>query len=289
MIRSLAVIGLGLLGGSVCRKVKELSPDTIISAYGRNQDVLRDAKKDNVIDGYGTIDDINLQNVELVIVATPVLASIEIILNILDDRNIDDNTLVIDVGSVKQGICQSIIPHLESHRFIGCHPMAGSEKSGYSYSRSNMLENASVIITPHEKNDKKDIKKIVEFWRWLGGKTVLTDADAHDAMVARTSHLPHLLSSCLMEYLGNNDTDGNASYLAFSGNGLRDMTRLAGGSPDLWADIVSLNKNQVIDALDQYMDLLSKVREQMLKDDIRQETWNHFKKARDYRFLLEDQ
>ncbi|MFW5861027.1 MAG: prephenate dehydrogenase [Spirochaetota bacterium] len=288
MIRSMAVVGLGLLGGSICRKVKELSPDTVISAYGRNQDVLREAKNDGVIDVYGTIGTIHVKDVDLVIVATPVLASIDIILHILDDENLGDDTLVIDVGSVKQGICQSIYPHQNAKRFIGCHPMAGSEKSGYSYSQGNILENASVILTPYEKNEKDDIKKIEEFWRWLGGNTVIADAEAHDVMVARTSHLPHLLSSCLMEYLGDSDTDGNASYLAFSGNGLKDMTRLAGGNPDLWADIVSLNKKHIITVLDQYMDLLSEVRKQMGRNTAREESWNHFKKARDYRFSMED-
>ena len=287
MLRSIAVVGLGLLGGSICRKVKEISPGTVISAYGRNQDVLREAKNDGVIDVYGTIDTIHVQDVDLVIVATPVITSIDIILHILDDENLGDETLVIDVGSVKQGICKSIFPHHKAKKFIGCHPMAGSEKSGYSYSQGDILENASVIITPYEKNERNDIKKIEEFWRRLGGNTLIVDAEVHDAMVARTSHLPHLLSSCLMEYLGDNDTDGNSSYLEFSGNGLKDMTRLAGGSPDLWADIVSLNKEHIITVLDQYMDLLSEVRKQMGNNTVREESWNHFKKARDYRFRME--
>ena len=288
MIRSVAVIGLGLLGGSICKKIKQLSPETIISAYGRNQDVLGTAKDDGVIDYYGTVSDMNMEDVELVIVATPVTTSIDIIRNVLNGIKNESDMLVIDVGSVKKGICDAVADHPRASRFIGCHPMAGSEKSGYYYSDGSILKDASVIITPVSTNRTEDINKIEQFWKWLGGRILTVDPETHDKMVAMTSHLPHMLSSSLMEFLGDNDEDKKASYMPFSGNGLRDMTRLAGGSPDLWSEIVSLNRENILEILEQYMEFLAELKDILRQDPTGKETWDHFQKAREYRAIMED-
>ncbi len=288
MIRSVAVIGLGLLGGSICKKIKQLSPGTVISAYGRNQEVLNAAKNDGVIDSHGAVTDMRPAGVELIIVATPVTTSIGIIKDVLDNVTAADDTLVIDVGSVKQGICDAVADHPQGYRFVGCHPMAGSERSGYHYSDGSILENASVIVTPMGVNSTADTGRITQFWEWLGGNVLTVDAETHDRMVAMTSHLPHVLSSSLMELIGDNDEDNTAAYLPFSGKGLRDMTRLAGGSPDLWSEIVSLNRKHVLGALDQYMAFLTQVRDLLTDDAEGKAAWNHFQKAREYRKIMED-
>ncbi|MGB4268736.1 MAG: prephenate dehydrogenase [Spirochaetota bacterium] len=261
MFNKVAIIGLGLIGGSIARMLKKKHQSVYIIAYGRKPENLYNAIKEGFIDEVASIDAINCNDVDLFIVSTPVLSSITIIKSLLDDPHLKSTALIIDAGSVKQLIIDSVVDHKKAHQFVGCHPMAGSEKSGYTFSNHSILTGAWVIITPHKKNNNADIAAIEKFWKLLECKIHITDAATHDRMVASTSHLPHIVSSVLMEsFFAINKENNPADMQPFIGKGFKDMTRLAGGSPDMWADIVLLNNTNIIAALEEYIKSLTKVK-----------------------------
>lgn len=259
--RNVAVYGLGLLGGSLCMNLRKKVPGARLAAYGRSVERLRPALDEGTVDRIGTIDDADLCGADLVVVAMPVAASIDIIQSILGNGGLGDGALVIDVGSVKEEIVRGVIGHPRAGRFVGCHPMAGSEKTGYRNGREDLYEGSSVIITPHEKNEGSDIEKISQFWRGLGARTVLTSPGEHDALVARTSHLPHMVSCVLVDQLAAVIGDENRDRAGhFIGRGFKDMTRIAAGSEELWSEICMLNAGNITAAMDDLMERLAEVR-----------------------------
>ncbi|HOM87149.1 MAG TPA: prephenate dehydrogenase [Spirochaetota bacterium] len=256
MFNTVAIIGLGLIGGSIARMLKKKNHEIVISAYGRNPELLQSAKEEGIIDNIGSINKIDCSGVDLFIVATPVLSSIDLIQSLLSSDDLKNEALIIDAGSVKQSIIDAIIAHDKACQFIGCHPMAGSEKSGYQYSSHSLLGNAWVIITPHDKNKESDIKKIEAFWKMLECNTIIIDAQLHDTGVAYSSHLPHIASTALVDSFDSITNNTYSTIEPFIGKGFRDMTRLAGGKPDMWADIVLLNHGNIVNALDSYINSL---------------------------------
>jgi len=258
--KSVAVFGLGLLGGSLCRALRAASPPVRLSAWGRSVDRLRPALEDGTVDRVGTLEEADLRSVDLAVVATPVVSSIAIIRDILDNSALGDGALVVDVGSVKEEIVRGVIDHPRAGRFVACHPMAGSEKTGYLHGRADLYEGSAVIITPHEKNQGDVLDAVACFWECLGARTVRTSPAEHDALVARTSHLPHMVSCVLVEQLaGALEKDAGPAGL-FIGRGFRDMTRIAAGSEEIWSEISALNAGNIAGAIDDFIGRLESLK-----------------------------
>lgn len=252
MFKNVAIIGLGLLGGSVCRALKKLEPGIFISAYGRNEEKLAPALRDKAVDAIGSFDRISLAGVELAVVSTPVDSSVEIIKTILNNNGLGPDAIVIDVGSVKDVIVREASRLERGGQFIGCHPMAGSEKTGYEFSRYDLYNGSSVIITPHDGNRRADIDAIVNFWEILGARAVVISPGEHDRIVTYTSHLPHMTASALVAVFRDflKESGAAAEIGMFIGNGFRDATRISSGSPDMWRDIVIQNRDNIAGAID---------------------------------------
>ncbi len=261
--RSVAVFGLGLLGGSLCKSIRRVDPGVRLSAFGRNPERLKPALDDGTVDSIGSQDGADISDADLVVVSMPVAVSIELIRDVLNREDLKPGALVIDVGSVKGDIVNDAVRQSRGASFIGCHPMAGSEKSGYAYGRDDLYSGSSVIITPHARNRGEDVDAVRRFWEALGSKTVLTPADMHDILVSRTSHLPHMAACVIVEQLdaaiaalGVGDRSG-----FFIGNGFRDTTRIAAGSEEVWSEICSQNADNIIAAMDDYVKRLDALKE----------------------------
>jgi prephenate dehydrogenase len=261
MFKKVAVFGLGLLGGSICRGLKKMNADIRISAFGRNPERLVPAQKSRVVDDIGSFDGISLSGVELAVVSTPVDSSIDIIKRILSHRELSPDAVIIDVGSVKEKIIRSVERLDRAEQFIGCHPMAGSEKMGYEYSRDDLFDGSSVIITPHDRNRENDILAVRRFWEALGALTILVTPEEHDLIVTYTSHLPHMVASSLIRVFHEFRQDhGSDEFRAFIGKGFLDVTRISSGSPDMWRDIAALNRENICAALDSMIEELGRLR-----------------------------
>jgi prephenate dehydrogenase len=285
-IERIAVIGLGLLGGSLCKSLKQINPKIEITGYGRDINRLSRAREDGAVDRIELIERLHLKGVDFIVVATPVVTSVEIIEDILNRDDLEKETLVIDVGSVKTPIVEKVLTNRRSGQFVGCHPMAGSEESGYSSSSPDLYRGASVIITPAGKNSSHDIKRVEDFWRLLGAKTCIETPESHDNRVAVTSHLPHVVSCCLAEVLRDflNNTSSENSISRFIGRGFDDMTRIASGSPVMWRDITLMNHQNISESINEMIRVLESFRELIQREGVKpDEIEDFFHKIKEFR------
>jgi prephenate dehydrogenase len=162
-------------------------------------------------------------------------------------------TLVTDVGSVKGEIarlCHAAMP--PGVHFVGAHPMAGSEKSGWKHATETLFERRTCFITPVPATDAAALEAVVRFWQELGAEVTTIDPDAHDEIVAHISHLPQVVAASLCHFLAQK----NPAWRNFAGGGLRDTTRIGAGDPTMWIEILRQNREEVLRALRQYEDEL---------------------------------
>jgi prephenate dehydrogenase len=188
---------------------------------------------------------------DIVVVCTPVDRIVELIQTVCDD--LPRNAVVTDVGSVKGEICRFASHALKNGaQFVGSHPMAGSEKSGMEHASADLFKDRTCFVTPLEETPAASVDQVVSFWARIGADVVTLSPDRHDEIVAHISHLPHLAASALGSLLAGHDP----SWRHYAGAGLRDTTRVASGSPSLWLEILSENRDEVLRALASYQDEL---------------------------------
>jgi prephenate dehydrogenase len=262
MFKRIAIFGLGLLGGSICKGLKEIDPGIHVTAYGRDGLKLKPSMQGGFVDEVRGYDALALSGMDLGVVAMPVGASIGVIRRLLEHHEMGEDAIIIDVGSVKENIVTSVLDCKRAGQFVGCHPMAGSEKSGFEFSLGSLFEGASVIITPHQKNRDADIARVRELWESLGSRVVVISPEEHDMFVTYTSHLPHMVAGAMVSVLGGfRRLHGEVDIKSFVGRGFLDVTRITSGSPDMWRDIVLCNKKNILDALSLMVEELVKLRE----------------------------
>ena len=289
MLKRIAIAGLGLLGGSIAKSLKVRDRSVEVRAYGRTPGSIEQAMRDGAVDSVGSLDGMDLAGVDLLIVSVPVVASIEIIRRALEDGKLGEDSLVIDVGSVKEGIIAGVIDCARADRFVGCHPMAGSEKMGYSFSTESLMTDATVFITPHGKNSGRDIDRIARFWESIGSRTVIVSPAMHDRTLSNTSHLPHMLACAYVDMV--RDFNGSEAFAGvtqrietFMGSGFRDVSRIAAGSPDMWTDICLLNPEHIHDSLALLIEKLAMLKERISGESVREEEVRAFlERVKDFR------
>ena len=199
---------------------------------------------------------------ELIILCAPVERIIEIAERIAP--HLDSNPIVTDVGSVKSKLSRACAAALENKaRFIGSHPMAGSEKTGMENASSDLFEERTCFVTPMEGSDSEALETVSEFWRRLGSIVISETPERHDAIVANVSHLPHLIASALANHLAHSYPDSKR----YCGNGLKDTTRIAAGDPVLWREIISQNRDEILRALSCFEDELHGLRAAIANED----------------------
>jgi prephenate dehydrogenase len=199
---------------------------------------------------------------ELIVICTPV----ETIVPLLDRiaPSIARDVIITDVGSTKSRICREARGiDLRGSRFIGSHPMAGSEQTGMAHARADLFEGAACMVTPMDDTPVELVDTVTHFWKRVGMLVTHTSPERHDEIVAHISHLPHLLASTLCSYLARQDH----SWHQLAGGGLRDSTRIAAGDPALWRQILTSNKEEVLRAIDGFDQELHRLRTALLNHD----------------------
>lgn len=228
------IAGVGLIGGSVARALKQRGLVRNVTGLGRNRERLEAARRAGVIDEIAT-SAAELRDVSLAVVCTPV------------DRIADDvraiqryspQALITDAGSVKGAICQSLA---DLPNFVGSHPMAGSERGGWEHSRADLFEGKVCAITPLSPPES-NIARVEAFWQALGMRTQRVTPPRHDELVALTSHLPHAVAAVLASQL-------TVDARPLASTGFRDTTRVASGDPELWTAIFRDNRRPVAASL----------------------------------------
>jgi prephenate dehydrogenase len=234
----LTVVGFGLLGGSIAKAARAAGLVRRVVAVGRNAERLAPARADGTAD-HVTIDLAEgVSEADLVVLATPV----ETLLAQLPEvwRKAPARAVITDVGSTKAAIVRAA-ESLAAERplaFVGSHPMAGSEKSGYAVSRVDLYRGATVIVTPTAKTEAGAAGKVTAFWQALGARVKTLPPEEHDEVVALISHLPHLVAFALVDAVGR----VNARAVDFAAGGFRDTTRVAAADPQMWREIFLTNR-----------------------------------------------
>jgi prephenate dehydrogenase len=284
LFRKMTVIGVGLLGASLAKACKERGLVEEISGYGRNRENLEKAKALKIIDHCPADLGAAVKDADLIVLCTPVSTLVPLMQNMAS--KVQSGTLITDVGSVKEPIVSGIdklVP--KGVFFVGSHPIAGGENSGLEASTANLYQDAKCIVTPTDATDKTALEKISALWQAVGMKVVSLSAEEHDFIFGAVSHLPHIVAYALMNTLGALKTPDGREVTAYSGAGLRDITRIASSDPVMWRDICLSNREHSLNLIDLFQNKLEEIRSTIERGD-GQELKEEFIAANKYRLSV---
>ncbi len=280
---NIGFIGLGIIGGSLAKAIREFHPDSYILAYNRSLPPLAAAKKEGVIDEICEEVNHRFRCCDYIFLCAPVSTNIQY-MKLLKEY-ISPDCILSDVGSVKGMIHQQATELSLTNCFIGGHPMAGSEKTGYDNSKARLLENAYYILTPAEHVNIQKIANYTELVSSLGAIPLVLTHQEHDYITAGISHLPHIVAAALVNLVRELDTEDEHMKLIAAG-GFKDITRIASSSPDMWQQICLENPENISQTLDAYIRMLIQIRYQVDHKEAPQ-LYDLFSQARDYRDSIE--
>ncbi|NOT86168.1 MAG: prephenate dehydrogenase/arogenate dehydrogenase family protein [Methylococcaceae bacterium] len=286
MFKKLCVIGVGLIGGSIARAARKANPTIQIIGFGRAEDGvnLALAKASGVLDDY-TLDIASaVVAADAVVIATPVGAYCSVLQALKPHWS--QQVYYTDAGSTKGSVveaCLAVFGYVPEN-FIPAHPIAGAEASGVAAARADLFEQKCVILTPMSNAEAGALLNVQQFWEALGATVTVMSTEQHDAILAATSHLPHILAFALVNLLGRKDEQDE--IFKYAAGGFKDFTRIASSDPTMWLDICMANKQQLIPLLDQLKTELNNIQQFLVSGDNQQlfETFQYAKNARQ-RFL----
>jgi prephenate dehydrogenase len=256
------IIGVGLIGGSFALDIKRLRSETKIFGIDNNKTHLDQALALNIIDATATLEDLN--NADLVIVAIPVNATVKQLPEILD--TISDQTLVLDVGSTKEAICEAVKNHPKRRNFLAMHPIAGTEFSGPSAAIHGLYQGKTNIICEVEDTAFKLQEKALKLFNEIGMRIRYMKPKAHDKHIAYVSHLSHISSFMLGKTVIEKEKN-ERDIFDMAGSGFESTVRLAKSSPEMWTPIFEQNKINVIKTLGEYINNLKQFKHYIENDD----------------------
>ena len=266
--RKVTLLGVGLLGGSLGMALRRRELAEWVHGYVRREASVRECLEVGAADRASTNLFEAVKGAELIVLCTPLAQMSGLARSALND--IAPGVLVTDVGSVKGQLVAELEPLFAGRdaMFIGSHPMAGSEKMGVSAARPDLFHNAVCVVTPTSKSPREYVSRTEDLWKSVGARTLQLTPEVHDELVARSSHLPHVLAAHLARYVLDAGRAKELSQLC--ANGFRDSTRIASGSPEMWRDIVMMNKEALKQALAEYQQSLKRFEMLLDHDDQRQ-------------------
>lgn len=240
LFNTVGIVGVGLIGGSIALDIKKQKLAKRVVGFSRHRQTIVRAQKRGVIDA-GSTDLSIVKDADCVVLAAPVDAIISLGKKLASI--VGEDALVIDVGSTKQEIVMQLEKIFPG--FVGCHPLAGSEKRGIDNVREKLFEKSLCVVTPTKKTDDRSLASAIELWNRLGASTICMSALEHDTVLSLTSHLPHVIAFSLIHSVPE-------EYFELSAGSLRDTTRVAASDEEVWADIFISNQKQLLAALGEF-------------------------------------
>jgi prephenate dehydrogenase len=265
LIQRLCIIGVGLIGGSLARALKETGEVGEVVGCGRNEDNLRTAVRLGVVDRYDTDPARAVAGADVVVVAVPLGAMEPVLRTIVP--HLAPEAVVTDVGSAKGGVVadvEQIYGHIPPN-FVPGHPIAGTERSGVEASFATLFQRRRVILTPLAETAAAAHRLIRNMWELTGAEVVDMGVRHHDAVLAATSHLPHMLAYTLVDTLAR--LDDRAEIFRYAAGGFRDFTRIASSDPTMWHDICVANREQLLEMIALFNVDLARLAEAIRTDD----------------------
>lgn len=252
----IALIGIGLIGSSLARVIRQKKLADHIAIATRTCTTLERARELDLGDSYTTDNSKAVENADLVIVSVPVGASGYVAKEI--SQHLKPEALVTDVGSTKASVIRQMKPELpDTVHFIPGHPIAGTEFSGPDAGFADLFINRWCILTPLPNTNDEALEKLTQFWQACGAKVDQMDPEHHDLVLAITSHLPHLIAYNIVGTASDLEKVTNSEVIAYSASGFRDFTRLASSDPTMWRDICLNNKDAIIEMLGRFSEDLA--------------------------------
>jgi cyclohexadieny/prephenate dehydrogenase len=273
----IAIIGLGLEGGSIGLAVREYLPDSRTTGYDHNAATRARATERGLVDVVCETAAEAVREADLVIFCVPPGAMGEAARAIADA--IPADALVSDVGSSKQAIAKALREALPNHAIIPAHPVAGTENSGPDAGFATLFQNRWCIVTPPEKSNLVLLSELVEFWEALGANVEIMDPQHHDLVLAVTSHLPHLIAYTIVGTASDLEDVTQSEVIKYSAGGFRDFTRIAASDPTMWRDVFLSNKDAVLEMLQRFTEDLTALQRAIRVGDGDQ-LFDHFARTR---------
>jgi cyclohexadieny/prephenate dehydrogenase len=275
--KSVAIIGLGLQGGSIGLAVREYLPATRTTGFDLNPDTRVRAAERGLVEVVHETAAEAVRDADLVIFCVPPGAMGEAARAIADA--IPPDALVSDVGSSKQAIAKALGEALPDHTVIPAHPVAGTENSGPDAGFASLFHNRWCIVTPPEKSNLVLLSELVEFWEALGANVEIMEPQHHDLVLAVTSHLPHLIAYTIVGTASDLEEVTRSEVIKYSAGGFRDFTRIAASDPTMWRDVFLSNKDAVLEMLQRFTEDLTALQRAIRVGDGDQ-LFDHFTRTR---------
>ncbi len=276
---AISFFGLGLIGGSIAKGARTVAPDLRIKALEPDSASLQPAMEEGVVNQGFTEPEDAFFDCDVLFLCAPVSVN-EKFLRENADR-IQEKTLITDVGSVKSTTVKTVREYGLSSRFIGGHPMAGSEKTGFKSANAQLLENAYYLLTPTEDFPEDKTHTFSTFIESIGAIPLIMSPEKHDQITGGISHLPHVIAASLVNFVKEHDAEDGFMKLVAAG-GFKDITRISSSSPAMWQSICLTNTQVIEDMLTDYISALSEFKDVLEKKDP-DRIYNFFSDAKDYR------
>ena len=267
--QNLLLIGAGLIGGSLTLALKHAQAVAHVTGVGRNAEVMRQALQLGIVDSVvlANSSEFNqaVQAADIIVLAMPVGQTRAVCAQIAP--HLQAHTIITDVGSTKTSVYHDAHAALGDKiaQFVLAHPIAGREVNGPQAAQADLYVNKKVMLCPHATNRTTDIHAVAALWQAAGAQVFELDLQAHDAIFAAVSHLPHVLAYALMNHVA--DSDLSADKFAMAGAGFRDFTRIAAASPEMWRDVCLNNQEAILNELDGYLAHAKALRSIILSED----------------------
>jgi prephenate dehydrogenase len=285
-VNTVAVLGLGLIGGSLARALRENGFCERLLGFGHREPSLRRGVELGVIDDFILDLDEVIRQADILVLCAPTLVAAEMLSDIVQRlAGADKPPLVTDAASVKGNLLAAAQAanggNMPPNVVLG-HPIAGAERSGVDASQADLFDRHRVILTPVEGNDPGAVATIRAMWECTGAEVVEMSVKDHDRVLAATSHLPHALAYALVDSLAQSES--GEEVFKFAAGGFRDFTRIASSDPVMWRDISIANKDALLDSIDQFSAHLAQLRTAVEDSDADslQDTFSRAKEARDH-------
>lgn len=286
-------VGLGLIGGSIARAIRQYWPSAIIRAFNPSRDALEEAMGDGVVNSGHCREDVpeghafnaaEFEDCDILFLCAPVQKNAENLAEIRD--HLKPGSILTDIGSTKRDIHEHVRELGLTSCFIGGHPMTGSERTRYHNSKASILENAYYIVAPEKDVPKEKSEMFREFVESIHALPLMVDCDFHDYAVGGISHVPHVVSAALVNLVRKSDSP-EAVMKTIAAGGFKDITRISSSSPVMWQQICMTNGDNIVSLLDDYISGLKTIRDEIAEKKSSQ-IYEFFDSARQYRDSFTD-
>ncbi len=264
MFKKVSIIGLGLIGGSLAAALKQSGKVENVVGIDKDKESLDYAVENGIIDEGSLKIGKNVSDSQVVIIATYVDSIPDVALEL--SKVISKDTLVSDVGSVKSSVVNKVENIFrDKFEFIGAHPISGTKNSGVKFSNPELFRNKNCFLTPTVNSNQASVGKIEAIWKLAGSTVIKTSPENHDLIFSYVSHLPHIVAYALINSVS--DVEDGSDLFNFAGGGLRDFTRIAASSPEMWTSIFVENKNELLKSIAAFRNQIDLIEKALANDD----------------------